>query len=72
MKGGKKHEKNKLLTTPVSDELQKLIKLHIEAMRMVSLEYGSSLSHKQFMDKAEEYFSMLLEESDSDNGVAIS
>ena len=65
-------KKNKLLATQVSDELQKLIKLHIEAMRMVSLEYGSSLSHKQFMDKTEEYFCILLEESESDNGVAIS
>ena len=64
--------KNKLLTTPVSDELQKLIKLHIEAMRMVSLEYGSSLTHKEFMDKTEEYFCVLLEESESDNDAAIS
>ena len=38
------------------------ILLYAEAMQMVSYEYGSSLSHEEFMDKAEEYYCKLLEE----------
>ena len=45
-----------------NDELDHLIRLHIEAMDMVIAIYGNSLSHEEFMDKTEEFFCQLLEE----------
>ncbi len=40
----------------VKDILQEQIDLYIEAMHIATSRYGSSLSHKEFMDKTEEIF----------------
>ena len=51
-----------LLNSKASDDLQQGINLYIEATMMVSAEFGSSLSHEEFMDKTDEYYCKLLEE----------
>ncbi len=56
-----------LLNCKVSDEFQQCVDLYVEAMMMVSSEFGSSLSHEEFMDKVEEYYCKLLEEGESHN-----
>ena len=56
-----------LLNCKASDDLQQGIDLYVEAMMMVSSEFGSSLSHEEFMDKVEEYYCKLLEEGESHN-----
>lgn len=60
-------KKLNLLNSSVDDELQHYARLYAEAMIMVSSEFGSSLSHEEFMNKAEEYFCKLLEEGESHN-----
>ena len=52
----------KLFDSELSFALKDEILLYVEAMQMVSYEFGSSLSHEEFMDKAEEYYCKLLEE----------
>ena len=52
---------------PMYETLRSLVDLQVEAMMKVSSEYGSSLTHEEFMDKAEEYFCALLEEADQHN-----
>ena len=68
--GGEAMKKLKEYNAYVSEELKKQVDLFIEAMRMVSSEFGSSLSHKEFMDKAEEYFCKLLEEGEDVHNLA--
>lgn len=54
-------DKNQLITGEPDDELDRLIRLNIKAMHMVSSIYGPFLSHEEFMDKTEEIFCELLE-----------
>lgn len=60
----------KLCFNSMSDELKRSVDLYIEAMHMVSSEYGSSLSHAEFMDKTEEYYCILLEEEEYRNSAS--
>lgn len=68
--GNKKMKQIKLFeSTHLDDELEHQIQLHIKAMMMVAEKYGNTLSHEEFMDKAEELFCELFEE-ENHNGIA--
>lgn len=55
-------KKEKIPLIPISDELRHEARLFIKAMKMVSAIYGSSLSHEEFMNKAEEFLCILQED----------
>lgn len=55
-------DKKQPLVTNVDNELQSNIDLYIKAMNKVTSIYDSFLSHEEFMDKTEEFFSELLKE----------
>ena len=63
-------KKEKTPIIPISDGLQHQVRLFIKAMEMVSAIYGSSLSHEEFMDKAEEFLCILQEDESAFDAVA--
>ena len=56
-------KKTNLFNGSMYEILRHQVDLYVEVMMKVSSEYGSSLTHDEFMDKAEEHFCVLLEEN---------
>ena len=63
-------KKEKTPTIPISDGLQHQVRLFIKAMEMVSAIFGSSLSHEEFVDKAEEFLCILQEDESAFDAIA--
>ena len=63
-------KKEKTQIIPTSDGLQHQVRLFIKAMEIVSAIYGPSLSHDEFMDKAEEFLCILQEDESAFDAIA--
>ncbi len=50
-----------------NEELERISKIFAKAMMMVGEKYGNSLSHDEYMNKAEEIYCKLIAEEESDN-----
>ena len=63
-------KKEKTPIIPISDGPQHQVRLFIKAMEMVSAIFGSSLSHEEFVDKAEEFLCILQEDESAFDAIA--